>query len=753
MLVDFLLAHEADLIQKVESRAAADEGPGPASGRRARVTALVEELIETLQRDGGPPPGRSDTGIDAAVQSHERSLIRQETVSEVVTRSLPVPPGEIVTLSDWATASNEHLLEERMRRLSDLLDDVHDDAGIITRDGRVEYLNRRAASFVHQTTGVPMDQLVGKTGRELGIPAEIDFDTHPEAFKALARQRASREALLLGRWYKSRYRAISSGGGDLEAIAFVHSDIHERKLAEQRVEVLGRLTALLGTMSYEDASDALASVPIPEFADWCTVNVVEQGRIVRTSVSQSDPAKTALRNAVMHHVLEWNENPLWTQLKLTKGFQLLTDVSDALLRKLAVDAEQYAILKQLGVQSMMVQPVVLRGETVAIFNLMYTTESGRRYGRGDPELAAEMALHTAHIIENARLLRDLRASEARFRIAIAGAKTVVFEQDSSLRYTWCFNPLAPFLTLLGRTDEETFSADDAAVLTALKRRVLESGARSSQELELTIRGERRTYRESTEAVRDAAGKPVGIIGSATDITDERRTRQQLADALCFRDRMMGVLGHDLRTPLSAAKLAAATLRRENLTEGAQERVAIIERATNRMSEMIATLLDFARTRDHGELPVTRVPTNIAAVARDVASELATSAPGRALQVDVQGEVEGSWDPARIGQAIMNLVANALQHGDPRGPVRLSVDGSGDAVVVTVKNDGPPITPELRPVLFEAFSRGDRTRPGLGLGLFIVKEIVAAHGGTIEVESSAESGTVFKLVLPRAGRRE
>jgi signal transduction histidine kinase len=82
-------------------------------------------------------------------------------------------------------------------------------------------------------------------------------------------------------------------------------------------------------------------------------------------------------------------------------------------------------------------------------------------------------------------------------------------------------------------------------------------------------------------------------------------------------------------------------------------------------------------------------------------------------------------------------------------VHLSVDGSGEAVVVKVKNEGPPIAPELRPVLFDAFSRGDTSPHGLGLGLFIVKEIAVAHGGTVDFESSAETGTVFTLVLPRA----
>lgn len=188
-------------------------------------------------------------------------------------------------------------------------------------------------------------------------------------------------------------------------------------------------------------------------------------------------------------------------------------------------------MKQVGVQSIMVQPVVSRGRIVALLNLMYTTESGRRYGRDDPGLAAEMALHASYVIENARLLKDLRASEARFRI--------------------------------------------------------------------------------------------------------------------------------------------------------------------------------------------------------------------------RGELEGRWDPARVQQALSNLVGNALEYGDLRSPVRLSVIGSDEAVVVKVRNGGPPIPTELRPALFEPFSRGPTSPHGLGLGLFIVKEIAAAHGGTIDVESSAEIGTVFTLVLPRA----
>jgi PAS domain S-box-containing protein len=654
----------------------------------------------------------------------------------------------MVILSDWASVSNRRRLEESVRRLSDLLDDIHEAAVIVTPDGRIAYLNRLAALFVHDATGVPMDQLLGKTGRELGLPKDIDFSSDPERVQSLARQRASREEFMAGRWWKTRYRAISSEGGDLVAIAFVHSDIDEHKRAELRLELLARLSAMVGSVDYEDVCSGLASMPVPEMADWCAVNLVEDDRITCTSVSQSDPSKAALRDAVMRAAPSWNENPLWRQLKLTRGFQLLTDVSDEWLRKITLNGEQYDFLKQVGVQSIMVQPVVSRRQIVAIFSLMYTTESGRRYGLGDPELAQEMALHAAHIIENARLLRDLRATEARFRVTLAGARTAVFEQDSSLRYRWHYNPFVP-VDLLGRTDEEVFPADEAASLTALKRRVMESGESAFRELALTINGERGIYRESVEAMVDQAGKPVGIVGSATDITEEKRTQHQLDQALGLRDRMMGVLGHDLRNPLNATKVTAATLLRGDLPEAVREKIAVIGRAADRMSEIIETLLDLARVRGQGGFPVTRVPTDLGEITRGVASELAAAFPNRALQVDARGDLEGRWDPARVGQAISNLLANALEHGDPGRPVGLSVDGWGGAVVVKVKNDGPPIPSDLQPLLFEPFSRGSTSRHGLGLGLFIVKEIAAAHGGSIDVESSAETGTVFTLVLPRA----
>jgi PAS domain S-box-containing protein len=438
-------------------------------------------------------------------------------------------------------------------------------------------------------------------------------------------------------------------------------------------------------------------------------------------------------------------------MRLTSGFQLLTDVSDEFLRKFALNEQQYRLMVMAGVRSIMVQPVVARDQITALLTFIYTTDSGRRYGRDDPGLAGELALYAAHIIENARLMRDVRASEARFRVSLAGAKTLVYEQDGALRYRWGYSPLVP-IYVEGKTHADLFSPEDAALLTALKQRVLESGEGVCEEIVIHIGGERRNLRQAIEPIRDQAGKVVGVIGSATDITGEKQTQEQLSEALGFRDRMMGVLGHDLRNPLTAIRMAAtAMVRSPDLTNDLRKKTEVIKKATGRMAEMIETLLDFARVESFGRLPLSLAATDLGARAREVVDEARAAWPDRMIELELRGDLEGEWDPARVEQAMSNLIANALQHGDPGRPVRVSADDLGAAVLLKIKNEGRPIPSDVMPVLFEPFARGtsDTSPQGLGLGLYIVKQIAFAHGGTVDVESNPDVGTVFTLLLPRA----
>ena len=168
-------------------------------------------------------------------------------------------------------------------------------------------------------------------------------------------------------------------------------------------------------------------------------------------------------------------------------------------------------------------------------------------------------------------------------------------------------------------------------------------------------------------------------------------------------------------------------------------------SATRMHRMIELLVDWVRVVQLGGFPLRRERVDVGEVARAICDEQAAVNPGRAVQTSVAGETVGSWDGARIAQALGNLIGNAYQHGT--GPIEVGVRGERDAVEVRVMNEGAPIPPESLPRIFEPFSQGRENRGGLGLGLFITKQIARAHGGDLFVTSSPER-TSFTLRLPR-----
>ena len=213
-----------------------------------------------------------------------------------------------------------------------------------------------------------------------------------------------------------------------------------------------------------------------------------------------------------------------------------------------------------------------------------------------------------------------------------------------------------------------------------------------------------------------------------------------------KDRQIGALGHDLRNPLSAIlmdlKVLAASA---NLSASERGTVARMLLSAQQMTTMIRGLVDYTRT-SHGAFPHNPVPTDLRTICMAAIDELRSIHPGRPISCEVAGDVEGSWDPVRLQQVVSNLVGNALEHGE--GLVTVQVEGGEHDVILSVHNDGASIPPQLLPVLFEPFRRGDRSPTGLGLGLFIVREILRRHGGTIDVRSSPDAGTTFVSRWPR-----
>jgi signal transduction histidine kinase len=222
-----------------------------------------------------------------------------------------------------------------------------------------------------------------------------------------------------------------------------------------------------------------------------------------------------------------------------------------------------------------------------------------------------------------------------------------------------------------------------------------------------------------------------------------------------RNLLLGVLGHDLRTPLGVVHMSAHYLLRADTLTGAQTKsVARILTAAERMKRMVRDILDFTQTAFGVALPITPAPADFAEVTQNIVSEVATLHPDSTIVLTCEGDLAGRWDAARVGQMLANLIANAVQHGAAQRPVYVVVKGEGAGVSVQVHNEGAPISAESRENLFSPLRQPSMTEAerrtgssGLGLGLYITKEIATAHGGSVEVTSN-DDGTTFCVRLPR-----
>ncbi len=242
------------------------------------------------------------------------------------------------------------------------------------------------------------------------------------------------------------------------------------------------------------------------------------------------------------------------------------------------------------------------------------------------------------------------------------------------------------------------------------------------------------------ALVDYIGKPLppGLLrGKVEALVSLYRYRE----ALAAKDRGIAMLAHDLQTPLASISAGTDLLLRSAENERTRTIGMRVVQTVFRMSSMVADLTDYARA-GRGPIPVNIRTTDLGQIVEQVAAEC------RQLEPVYR---RGDWDPDRLSQAITNLVVNALRYGE--GEVRVRVRDAGAVVNVSVHNDGAPIPAARLASIFEPFQRATEVGKGLGLGLFIVRAIVDAHGGVVDVSSTADAGTTLVIRLPRwMGRR-
>jgi len=236
-----------------------------------------------------------------------------------------------------------------------------------------------------------------------------------------------------------------------------------------------------------------------------------------------------------------------------------------------------------------------------------------------------------------------------------------------------------------------------------------------------------------------------VAASEATLLSERETSE-------LREQFIAVLGHDLRNPLASIAAGAKILAKTNSKDAADEILGLMHTSVARMSALIDNVLDFARGRLGGGIPLRRLPQSLAPVLTHVIAELRASTPERKIEAEFDLTKQVDCDAVRIAQLFSNLLGNSVTHGTAAAPVRVRATTTDGAFELSVANSGEPIPADAMERLFQPFHRRSAqgthqdTHQGLGLGLYIASEIARAHNGTIDVTSSPEE-TRFTFRMP------
>ena len=261
----------------------------------------------------------------------------------------------------------------------------------------------------------------------------------------------------------------------------------------------------------------------------------------------------------------------------------------------------------------------------------------------------------------------------------------------------------------------------------------------------------RVFRGYEAGAVDFLFKPLvpHILKGKVEIFSEiHRQRARLSAMVHLREELVAVVSHDLRNPLNSISITASLISSMSSEPEVLAAAQRIDRSAKRMASIINDLLDLSRTRLGGGMAVEPGPCNLREIVQTAVDEVVSG--GAQVSIEALGELDGTWDSARLAQAVSNLLGNALEHGEKGHPISVRLDGVDSSFVqVGVHNRGS-IPPEHREHLFQPYvsHAKDTSRKGLGLGLYIVSQIAHAHRGEVFVSTSTPSGTTFTVRIPR-----
>jgi PAS domain S-box-containing protein len=593
----------------------------------------------------------------------------------------------------------------------------------------------------------------------------FDEDSRPITSEQLPSRRAlageDRPEMVIGfrikatgeeRWSSVRGSAVRDADGRITHVISTFRDITEERWSNQmRQFMVDAVAAMSGTLDIGEAARRLAELCVPLLADYCTVDMLEpDGSVSPVALTHSDPVrlKTALRARALRPVVA--DAPTGPGRVIREGTPEMSEITTEMVDAAALPEEDLKLLRELGLRWYLCVPLVGRHGPIGALSLVMA-QSGRRLGEREMGLATELGIRAGIALENAQLYKAANDRRAQLDTVLAALAEAVIVFDGSGR-----------LRLGNRTAAHVFEGKLPATLDGLWRRLtpVPGGPRPDtsgdhEGLEVLIDGgqrwyELRRYGASTDGAVGGAEAGGGVALPAPTVVVLRDVTQARA-ARAARDAFMGVLSHELRTPITTIYGGSELLERGLSRGRAKEVISDIRAESERLVRLVEDLLVMTRV-ERGAVEIGAEPVLLQHLLAKVIAGSAGRWGGARISLQVGERLPAvSGDSTYIEQVVRNLLTNAMRYGRgrERGLEVRAVEEDG-CVAVRVLDHGAGLGGEDPEKLFDLFYRSASARAipgGAGIGLFVSRHLVEAMGGRIWAQDRLEGGAEFGFALP------
>jgi PAS domain S-box-containing protein len=569
------------------------------------------------------------------------------------------------------------------------------------------------------------------------------------------------------RWVEGTWKNLLAEPHIQSVFITIH-DITERKQAEQRQQILNQAsTILVSSLDQQVTLKEVAELIVPALADYCRIALIDgDGQIRDISVHHFDPEKVTLVRALYE---QYKNMPAVTyglpRLLETGKPELIADVAAEVLGTVRDNPVLLAIIEALGLKSYMGVPLIARNKIIGAITFS-SVQPFRRYNADDLAFAEELARRIALVLDNARLYREaqeeiaerrqaeaqLRASEELYRLVVEHTTDLITLLDAQGTIIY-ISPSSKHLLgyepdeMIGQNafsfhhpeDLPAILAEFAKIFEGLNANVPYLRARHKDGHWVTMAG-------TGAAIYDEHDRPTLIVSTAHDITQQVELERR-------KDEFIGMASHELKTPITSLKGFINLFQRRITAQGDAQALHYLERMNaqlNKLAKLVGDLLDITRMQA-GKLSYAEEPFDLDALIQETVENVQAATTTHTLLVETTGPVQVSGDRDRIGQVLINLLNNAIKYSPHANKVLVRLSANKQEATVSVQDFGIGIAEAHHNKIFERFYQvndaGSSSYTGLGIGLYISREIITRHGGRMWVESSKGQGSTFYFTLP------